>query len=344
MTAPALATRRASTKAAARLAACLPSGVERHLVTDRASWLAHRSKDVTASTIAALVGEHPYMTRLGLYALKTGQMPDAETEPVVGENSISLPPMLRGTVLEPVAPTLLSMLRPTWSIEPCGWYYREPLSRIGATPDFMAIDPARPGLGSIQFKTTDHTTFRKVWRSDGADDGDTVTPPLFIVLQAVTEAVLGGFTWAQVAVMVSGSTLDLHLVEIPLHLGIMARLRAESLKFWRDLEAGIAPPADYGRDAEVLAALYRDDNGRETDLTSDRHVPELLAERDALKETIRFAGLRVSAIDTELRERLGAFETALVSGDRRITLRLEQRPLRFVPPSESRVLRVTRAR
>ena len=37
----------------------LPAGHDRFLIGDRASWLEMRTKDVTASAIAALVGEHP---------------------------------------------------------------------------------------------------------------------------------------------------------------------------------------------------------------------------------------------------------------------------------------------
>ena len=334
MTSPALAPRRASTKAAARLAACIPDGIVRHEVTDRAAWLRMREQDVTASAIAALVGEHPYMTKLGLYALKTGQMPDVSAEPVIGENSISLPPMLRGTVLEPVAPALITMLRPTWSVEPCGWYYRDPAARIGATPDFIGVDPERPSFGVLQVKTTDSLTFRRVWKGED----DEVTPPLFIAVQAVVEAVLTGAAWAQVAVMVTGSTLDLHLVEIPLHLGLMARLREESLAFWRLVAAGTPPEADYGRDAEVLAALYREDNGQELDLTGEDRWPALLEERDGLKGAIRTAAERVGAIDCEIKARLGNYESARFAG-RRVTWALQQRRHRFVPPSEGRTLR-----
>lgn len=320
-----------------RLTAALPAGVVRFEVTDRASWLSMRGQDVTASVIAALIGEHPYMTRLGLYALKTGNAPDSEVEAKVTENSISLPPMLRGTVLEPVVPTMIRMLRPSWKVEPCGWYYREPETRIGGTPDFVAIDPARPGVGIVQVKTTDIGTFRKIWRQE---DGE-VLPPMFIVIQAIVEAVLTGASWAVVAVLVTGSNLDLHLIPIPLHLGIMARLRAEVAKFWKMVAAGEMPPADYGRDGEVLAALYRTDNGQEIDLTADNHLPELLAQRDEHKSAIRNANEQVERIDTELKERLGPHESALIAGDRRITWRIEHRRHRFVPQDDTRVFRVS---
>lgn len=323
-----------------RLEKAIPADVVRFRFDDRASWLALREPDVTASVAAAVVGEHPYQTRLGLYALKTGQAADSEVEPIIEENSISLPPMLRGTVLEPVVPKLIGMMRPLWEIEPCDWYYREPAARIGATPDLIAIDPDRGELGVIQVKTTDHRTFRKIWkREDGS-----VEPPLFIVIQAIIEATLTGASWAAVAVMVSGSTLDLHLIDIPIHAGIMKRLRAEVAEFWRRVAAGEPPEADYGRDAEVLAALYREDNGQEIDLSGDNQLPERLARRDELLAERRTTDDEIERINTELKDRLGPNEAALVAGGRRITWRTERRKQRFVPQSETRVLRVSAPR
>ncbi len=135
------------------------------------------------------------MTRLGLYALKTGQMPDAEAEPVIGENSISLPPMLRGTVLEPVAPTLVQMLRPTWSVEPCGWYYRDPRRASVRHPTSSpSIPSGRARLGSGEDHRP-HDLPQGLAR--GPRRRREVTVPLFIAIQAVTEAVLGGFSWAR---------------------------------------------------------------------------------------------------------------------------------------------------
>ncbi|MDR3488741.1 MAG: YqaJ viral recombinase family protein [Bradyrhizobium sp.] len=318
----------------------MPKGIVRHPVVDRATWLALRRQDVTASVAAALLGEHPYTTRMGLHALKTGQIPDAEVDPVVTENSISLPPMLRGTVLEPVVPTLIQMLRPNWTVESCGWYYREPSTRLGCTPDLLAIDHSTKKPGIIQVKTTDQHTFRNAWR----DEDGSVQPPIFIVIQAVIEAILTGAAWAQVAIMVSGSTLDLHLIEIPLHLGIMARLRVEVAEFWRRIEVGELPEVDYGRDAEVLAAMYREDNGQELDLRADNRLPELLAERDGKKAEIKIAVERVEAIDTEFKARLGYHEAALLAGGRRVTWRTERRRQQFIPRSESRVLRYSSAK
>ena len=324
----------------AQLAAAIPSGIERFRADDRAAWLAMRQADVTASVIAALIGEHPYMTRFGLYALKTGQIADVEVDPVVTGASVSLPPMLRGTVLEPVAPTLVRMLRPGWLIEPCGWYYRDAAVRIGATPDFVAFDPDRSGVGSIQVKTTDGATFRKIWRTD---DG-LVEPPLFIVVQAIVEAVLTGASWAEVAVLVTGATLDLHLVPIPLHIGVMDRLRAETAVFWRAVDRQQPPEVDYGRDADVLAAMYRDDNGREIDLTSVSHLPELLERRGVLKSEIKVRSEEVEAIDAEFKARIGPNEAALIAGNRCATWRIEHRRHRFVPQSETRVLRFSSVR
>lgn len=330
-------TRAAPATLAAR---AIPAGIERFRIDDRAAWLARRRADVTASSVAALLNEHPYVTAFGLYALKTGAAPDAEAEPIINGNTISLPPLVRGTVLEPVAPVVLRLLRPFWQVEPCGFYYRDPTVRLGATPDFLAVDPDRAGFGSVQVKTTDQMTLRRGWTTD---DG-AVEPPLFIVIQAIVEAALTGASWCSVAVLVSGHTLDLHLIDVPIHLGIMGRLRSEVSGFWSRVERGEPPEPDYSRDGETLSAVYRDDNAQELDLTGDNRAPELCAELDGLLLARRDADDRIETIKAELKHKLGHHESAVLADGRRITWRAQSRAMRFLPPTESRVLRVGQPR
>ncbi len=299
-----------TTPLATRLAATIPPGVTRHRADDRAAWLRMRQADVTASAIAALIGAHPYLTALGLYALKTGATADAEVEPVVTETSISLPPMLRGTVLEQVAPTMIRMFCPGWAVEPCGWYYRAEADRIGATPDFVAIDPNSDGFGIIQVKTCDGLTFKRTWCPEGGPP----EPPLFIALQAIVEAVLTGAAWAAVGVMVTGSNLTLHLLRVPLHRPAMDRLRAEAARFWRAVDAGEAPPADYGRDGALLASLHAQDDGTTVDLSGDNRLPAL----QSLDARLAAIGKRVAdkraAIKAELLDKMGPATTATAGG------------------------------
>lgn len=332
---------------ALRAAACLPPGIGRWPADDRAAWLARRQGDVTASAIAALIpdpgdptrGAHPYTTARRLYAIKTGELADDEAVPMITTTSISLPPLIRGTVLEPVIPAVLKHLRPKWIVEPAGYYYRDPAARIGATPDFFVVDPSRPGLGIIQAKTTDNLILKQKWiGEDGA-----IEPPLFIVIQAIVEAALTGARWAAVAVLSTGINLDLHLIEIPIHLGVMARLKTAVARFWAQVEAGTPPDLDYARDGALIGDLFPRDNAQELDLRLDNRLPEIVAERDRLKAEMKRLGGEVDAIDGEVKARLGGYEAATIAGGRRISWRVEPRRSFVVPASEPRVLRYSKA-
>lgn len=280
-------------------------GVETHAVTDRAAWLRLRGADVTASAAAALLGIHEYVTPFALWHDKRGTGPAAEPDdPTIGEDEITLSPLARGTMLEPVALDLLAQLRPGWRIEPARHYFRDPAARIGATPDAYAIDPDRAGLGIVQVKSVGEWAARK-WRD--ADTGD-VQPPLWIVVQAIVEATLTGASWAAVAALRTGGALSLRLIDIPLHERIMARLREEVAAFWRRVESGEEFPPDYGRDAALIARLHADDDGSEIDLSGDERVAEIVALRAALKVRESDGGAAEKErrlLDAELIHKLG---------------------------------------
>ncbi len=320
---------------AATLLDSLPPGIERFPVTDRASWLARRKDDVTASAIAALLGQHPYITPFQLYAQKTGAVAEEGVEPRIEANSVSLPPMMRGTALEPIVPDVLRHLRPAWDVQPAGFYYRDPVARIGATPDFFAIDPTREGFGSIQVKTCDQLTLRRSWTADGV-----IEPPLFIVMQAIVEAALTGASWCSVAVLATGFNLDLHLIEMPIHAGIMERLKAEVAAFWRGIEAGRPPDVDAKRDGLLLEKLWRGD-GPEVDLSADNEVPILVDEREALSAQKGEAEARLKEIKALLLTKVGpdAGIGTLADG-RRITVSRVERKGYEVKPSSYVDLRI----
>lgn len=322
-------------------ASIAPAGIERWPVTDRAAWLARRQDDVTASAIGALLGVHDYQTALGLYALKTGLVAEDEAAPVLTETSISLPPMLRGNVLEDDALDLIRMLRPTWAVDPCGFYYRDPAARIGATPDALALDPERDGLGIVQIKTVEPSVFRTKWM-----DAETreISPPTWIVLQAIVEAHLTGASWAAVAAMVSGFSLDLHIVEVPIHAGILDRLKGEVAAFWRGVEAGQAPDPDLGRDGALLERMWRG-GGPEKDLTGDNEVLELVAEREALSASKSAAEKRLREIKDALLAKVGPeASVARLADGREITTKRVERGAYEVKASSYVDLRIRQAK
>ena len=318
--------------------------VEVHEITSHAEWLQLRRQDVTASVVGALLGVHEYQTRYGLFALKRGD---------VEEDIETTGPMMRGLLLEPVALKLLQIERPDWKIEWNGKpgiiggnYYRDPERRLGATPDCFAIDPKR-GRGVIQVKTTIQPTFRKSWfhQDYGSEEGESsapeAAPPLWVASQAILEGHLTGVEWAAAAVLVVGYGLDIHLFEVPIHTGVINRIREATGEFWDRIARNDPYPPDYARDGETIAALYGQDNGREIDLSSDNRVRELLEERETLTVTRKTTKEDLEKINNELKHKLGANVAGYLPGWE-ITNKVVNRKGYAVSPTTYRSLRVKR--
>lgn len=305
--------------------------IERIPVTDRAAWLALRQRDVTASTVGCLLGLHEYQTAYGLWALKTGR---------IAEDPEETPPMRRGRLLEPVALQLLAEERPDWRIEPPAVYLRDPDVRLGATPDAFASDPTRAGFGVVQIKTVEPSVFRRKWRDP--DTGD-ITPPLWIVVQAITEAHLAGASWAAVGAMTVSFGLELHVIEVPIHAGVIDRTRQAVADFWAMVGRGDEPDPDFARDGGVIARLYEADHGTEIDLSAANHLPVLANERDRLKVRITAAESRIEEIATEFKAALGNHATAILADGRRVSWRTQHRRAYSVAPASFRVLRFSSA-
>jgi predicted phage-related endonuclease len=282
-----------------------PIPIEAIPIQSEDQWLALRQNDVTASVAGALLGVHEYTTAYGLWAQKTGAAQDAAPEPLRfsdDETSFRVSDLERGKLLEPVALALISKARPTWKISAPGAYYRDPEARLGATPDALAIDPARAGTGVLQIKTVSEHAYRRKWR-----DPDTleIELPLWIAVQAAVEAELTGASWAAVGAMVVDHKLTMHLIDIPLSRGLIERVRAEVSAFWALVEAGETPPLDYRRDGRVLARVLAQDDGDEIDLSGDARLQSLLAERAERSSRKSDDDEALKAINCEILAKLG---------------------------------------
>jgi len=281
--------------------------VQRLPITSREEWLAWRREDVTASVAPALFGVHPYMTTFELWARETGLTP---------EDNEDTPTKRRGRLLEPIALTMLAEERPDWRIEPCRFYYRDPEARIGATPDVLAFRPDIAGLGVVQMKTVGPHAFRKSWRNEFGE----VEPPLWIGLQVTVEAYLADARWAAISAMEIGDGgLEMHIVDVPLHAGLMDRLRVRVREFWRMVETKTICEPDFNRDGATIARLYADDDGAEIDLSDDRRVDEIILRRDFLRR-IEAQGAEAknerASLDAELIFKLGNARRARLGAGR----------------------------
>ncbi len=303
--------------------------ITRTPITDRDMWLLLRKQDVTASVAGAVLGAHEYTTCFELWALKSGLLAEDPTE---------TPAMRRGRLLEDDALEILAEERPEWRVEPANdVYLRAPALRIGATPDAYAVDPARAGRGVVQVKTTSDMIFRQKWKGeDGA-----INLPVWIAVQAIVEAKLTGATWACVALLVVGHGLDLHVIDIPLHAGIWARLVDEVAEFWGRVERNEPPAADYARDGDTIADLWPpDEMAQPLDWSADNRAPALLDEMDEAKARVKADETRLSEIKAELAEKLAGATCARLADGREITRTITRRGEYLAKATTFAVLRV----
>jgi hypothetical protein len=322
-------------QAAARVVAGLSdvqgrSRLEIWPVTDRASWLARRTKDVTASAAGAVLGCHEFITPYELHCLKAG---------LITEDPEQTPAMERGTLLEPVAIELIKRRYPTWHVEQPGKYYRDPVVRLGATPDLFAVDPDRVGLGVVQIKNCEPSVFRRKWRGENGE----IEVPLWIAVQALIEAHLTAASWAAVAVLRVGYGLDLDLIEIPLHRPLIAKVETEVQAFWRGVEAGQPPDPDLIRDGALIEVLYVP-SGETVDLSGDNLAVELADEREQMSDAQKAAKVRLGEIKAELLLKLGGASAGRLADGRLITANRINRGSYEVGPSSYMDLRIKKGK
>lgn len=259
---------------------------------DHDAWLAARSKDVTASVAAAVLGAHPYMTPYALWAEKTGRR-----TPAVEETEA----MERGNLMEPVVVAMIRKRFPEWRVlyENDRAYYRNPDRRIGATPDAFLWRPDRAGTGNCQIKTCSEDAFKEFWFDSEADE---VVPPTWIAVQAITEGMLTNCAWTCVALVVITwrGTFHLHIIDIPIHLRLWDRLVDAVDEFWDLVASGEEPEPDWLRDGEAVMDVHRRSVPEQRDLSAD---PEL----DALVHQFnqaRITGVAMKAVVDQLRPRI----------------------------------------
>lgn len=275
--------------------------IQRIPITSREQWLDLRKQDVTASTIGALRGLHPYTSRLKLYKEKTGF--DFKVEENVR--------MRRGSLLEAAVAARVGQERPHWQIVPAGEYLRDPDARLGATPDFYIHGDPR-GLGVLQTKLSIPQVFEHVWR----DDEGGVTAPMWIRLQALTEAMQADAAFGAIGVYIDHPfSDDCYVIEFERHAGAEAAIRADVAQFWSDVEWGIEPDPDGKVDADLVKLMYPDSDPLiHIDLSGDNYLTSGLAERAEIKARIKSDEARVAEIETELKGKMGAAELAHFNG------------------------------
>ena len=306
----------------ARKSARMP--IERIAITSRAQWLELRKQDVTASSIGALFGVHPYTSALKLYLAHSGVEFDEADDRV----------KRRGRLMESSVAAAVAEDRPEWQIEKCAAYYHDTDLRLGATPDFFIHGDPR-GLGVLQTKTAAPHVYERDWQ-----EGEEA--PFWIQLQNLTECMLTDAAFGAIAVLkVHAFDLACSIVELPRHPGAEARIVNAVRKFWDDVAYGREPEPDYGKDAELLRAIApREVIGKSLDLSGDNELPGLLDQREQLMDSIRLCEKRKDEIETEIRFKMRDAERVVGVPDYSITWKSQHRKEFVVPAKDIRTLRI----
>jgi len=251
-------------------------------------------------------------------------------------------PMRRGRHLEEVAIEMLREERPDWIVSsnaiPGGRFYRDLDSRMSCTPDAFVAAPGRSN-GVCQVKSVQQNVFRKRWKNDAGE----VEPPLFVEVQAMQEAALTGATWACVAALVVDYGIDLHIIDIPLHEGVLAKLREATTDFWRAVESKTPPGPDYAKDGAAIAALYGQDDGSVIALDGDNSLGALASEDEILAAELKAREIRRKEIKAEVLSKLGPHAIGTVGGRVVVTAKTVHRAGYTVKPTTYRNLHFPRS-
>lgn len=298
--------------------------IERHAVRARsAEWHALRAQDLTASDLGAAVGCDPYKSPLRLYAEKAGLLLSQPDSPI----------MRRGRWMEAAVVAALVEEHPDWDIRyPLDLYLREPIARLGATPDALAATE-EPGVTNIQMKVVS----RPVWERDWAGG-----PPMPYLLQTLAEGMLlEADRSLLVALVVDTYSAELAYHPVPRHPEAEAKLLTVTQTFWENVRTGQRPAADFKMDTETVEELFPLSEPEPVlDLTGDNRLGALLETRAHLKGRIVEDERVVKELDTEIKDKLGAAEIALLPGWK-ITWKTQTRKEVTIPASSFRVLRVS---
>jgi predicted phage-related endonuclease len=308
--------------------------VERIAITDRATWLALRSQDITASDVAIVCGEGAYASMAELYADKKGLRP-----PLVDSGVLR-----RGRWGEASVFEALLDENPGWEIRRAKIYLRDPELRLGATPDGFAIAPDREGVGVVQAKTVSRYIFRHTWMHDPDDDlkyGDAEIPESYR-LQTLTEMMLADAPWGVLPVLINSEfDWQFRLFEVERDQEIEDRIKYNVLKFWHDyLDQDIMPPFDPQRDERLVKLLYPKDLGTTIDLTRDNRALALAEDLVFKQAGRKRLDTEIEAIKVELQGKMADNSFATLADGRRLSWRVQHRKAYTVEASHPRVFRV----
>lgn len=311
--------------------------IERVTEFDRAEWLGWRPDFLGASEIPIVCGEATWGSQAVLFAEKKGLRPPP---PDTG-------PMQRGRWGESAVFEALAETKPDWQVQRAHVHVRDTDRRIACTPDGFATAPGRRGIGIVQAKTIGRRNFRERWLDgpEGSLHGQ-ATPPSSYRIQTITEMMLNEVAWGVLAVLVVGEfEWILRLFDVDRDQVIEDLICYHAHRFWTEhLDPNIMPPFEPPRDAELVRALFPNDDGTEIDLTTDNRaltvVEDLVQIQAAKKRLLK----QEEEAKTELQGKLGTHTFGRMADGRLLSWKLQHRNGFTVAPADFRVFRILERR
>lgn len=290
-------------------------------VARREEWLSLRSKDVTASDVAAIWGASPHKTALALWAEKSGKLEKFDTENAFAR---------RGRHLEPAILSAAGEC-PEFKGDPIARakdYWRSPSLRLGATPD--AYLETEAAAEPIDAKSVASWVFDRDW--DGG-------PPLHIQMQVAVQAMLMNAPRAWVACAVMTPDFPVYIYEIKRNADAEAKMLAGVREFWRAVDEG-EMPSPVAKDNNTLAAMFNKvERIKPLDWTSDDEAHALLLRHAELQEELTPLNGEIAEVQAKIKARLGTCEGAEAAGFR-VSWKMQTRKAYEVKESTYRVLRI----
>lgn len=254
-------------------------------------WLAERVKDVTSTDVSALFDLSPYKTAFELYHEKSSgqvtRIPDNER-------------MKWGRRFE--APIALGVAEDEgWEIEKLNVYMRDPDARLGSSFDYL-ITSSSDGPGILEIKNVDGLQYKNKWTEDEA--------PEHIELQIQHQMLVSGYKWTALVAMVNGNSPKIIYRDFDEDIGKAIRAKAEA--FWQMVNTGFAPPADYSRDADVIARIHAQANAGEIfDASGDNEIATLAFEYQQAGKTIDDLEAKRKTIKAQILTKVGPAEKVI---------------------------------
>ena len=194
---------------------------------DREAWLAARRDIVTASDVAAMLGESPWKTRDQLRMEKAGL-----ADEFAGAENTDLALALEPWVIEQ------ANARFGWRIEPCGvLIFCGGDLPLGATPDAVMSSPWGPCTVQIKVTSAQPTDLCKPLKSGKPSTAAFAEgPPLHMQLQVQAEMAVLVFRHS-VLLVLHTNPLALRAYYVPAHDGVIARIKREAALFMAEVTA-----------------------------------------------------------------------------------------------------------